>query len=46
MNMEVTTIELQKIEELVQAQVQLQADELASLQLAIPCGGFAEVTFY
>jgi hypothetical protein len=43
--MEVTTIELQKIEELVEAQVQRQADELASLQLAIPFTGLAEYTF-
>jgi hypothetical protein len=43
---EVTTIELQKIEELVEAQVQRSADELALLQLAIPCTGLAEYTFY
>jgi hypothetical protein len=44
--MEIANIELQKIEELVEAQAQIQTDELASLQLAIPCNGFAEFTFH
>jgi len=43
--MEVGTIEVQMIEELVEAQAQRQAKELASLQLAMPFTGLAEFTF-
>jgi hypothetical protein len=43
--MEIAKVELLKIEELVEAQAQLQAEELASLQLAMPFTGMAEFTF-